>query len=75
MTREGAIAILEQHIARLEIAQTDPQRDPNEEEWQLLQDAKEGAKGLLQRVKAGDESAIQEIDNLLEGDLPSGKGM
>lgn len=75
MTREDAIAILEQHIARLEIAQTDPQLDPNQEEWQLLQDAKEGAKGLLQRVKSGDESAIQEIDDLLEGDLPRGTGM
>jgi uncharacterized protein YhaN len=39
---------------------------PNEAEWQLLQDAKEGTKELLQRIKAGDEAAIQEISDLLE---------
>jgi hypothetical protein len=54
--RVEAIAMLEQHIARLEIAQTDPQLDPSEAEWQLLQDAKEGSKKLLQRIKAGDEA-------------------
>jgi hypothetical protein len=43
MTREAAIAMLEQQIARLEIAQTDPQIDPNEEEWELLQETKEEA--------------------------------
>jgi uncharacterized coiled-coil DUF342 family protein len=66
MTREEAIAMLEQHIARLEIAQADPQVDPNEEEWQLLQDTKEEAKELLERVKAGDEAALQEVSYLLE---------
>lgn len=66
MTREEAITMLEQHIARLEIAQGDAQLDPNEQEWQLLQDAKEETKELLQRVKAGDEAAIQEVSDLLE---------
>jgi hypothetical protein len=44
MNREEAITMLGQHIAKLEIAQTDPQIDPNEEEWQLLQDTKEEPK-------------------------------
>ena len=56
MTREEAITMLEQQIARLEIAQGDAQLDPYEQEWQLLQDAKEETKELLQRVKAGDEA-------------------
>jgi hypothetical protein len=62
MTREEVIAILEQHIKSLEYQQA----DPNEEDWQLIQDAKEGTTDLLKRVKAGDESAIQEIDDLLD---------
>ena len=66
MTREEAITKLEQHIARLEIAQGDAQLDPNEQEWQLLQDAKEESKELLERIKAGDEAAIQEVSDLLE---------
>ena len=66
MTREEAITTLEQHIARLGIAQGDAQLDPNEQEWQLLQDAKEETKELLQRIKAGDEAAIQEVSDLLE---------
>ena len=66
MTREKATAMLEQHIAKLEIAKTDPRVDPNEEEWQLLQDTKEEAKELLERVKAGDEAALQEVSYLLE---------
>jgi len=66
MTREKAIAMLEQRIARLEIAQADPQLDPSEEEWRLLQDAKEETKELLQRIKSGDEAAIQEVSELLE---------
>jgi hypothetical protein len=60
MTRDEIIAILEQHIKSLEYQQA----DPNEEDWQLIQDAKEGTTG--QRVKAGNESAIQEINDLLE---------
>jgi hypothetical protein len=54
MNGKEAIAMLEQHIARLEITEA----DPNEEKWQLLT-------GLLQRVKAGDEAAIQEASDLL----------
>ena len=48
MTREELIAILEQHIKSLEYQQADPKLDPNEEDWQLIQDAKEGTKDLLQ---------------------------
>ena len=66
MNREEITAILDQHIARLEIAQTDPQIDPNEEEWQLLQDAKGETKELLQRIKECDEAAIQEASDLLD---------
>ena len=63
MTREKIIAIQEQHIERL-----DELVDAPEEDWQFLQDAKEGTTDLLRRVKAGDESALQEIDDLLKMD-------
>ena len=65
MNREEMIAMLEQHIERLELAQADPQADPQEEDWQLMQDALEGTTGLLQRVKAGDEAAIEKVSDLL----------
>lgn len=52
--------MLEQQIERLEHQQTDPQVDPNEEDWQLMQDAKEGTTGLLQRVKAGEEASTRQ---------------
>jgi hypothetical protein len=61
MNREEAIAMLEQHIEKL-----DELVDAPEEDWQFLQDAKEGTTDLPRRVKAGDESALQEIDDLLE---------
>jgi hypothetical protein len=66
MTREEIISMLEQHIERLEYQQADPYVDPQDEDWQLKQDALEGTTGLLQRVKAGDEAAIQEVSDLLE---------
>ena len=53
--------MLEQHIEKL-----DELVDAPEEDWQFLQDAKEGTTDLPRRVKAGDESALQEIDDLLE---------
>ena len=66
MTREEMIAMLEQHIQNLEHAQADPEVDPQDEDWQMMQDALEGATGLLQRVQEGDEAAIQEVSELLE---------
>jgi len=66
MTREEMIAMLEQHIENLEHAQADPEVDPQDEDWQMMQDALEGATGLLQRVKQGDEAAVQEVSELLE---------
>jgi len=57
MTREEAITTLEQHIARLERES----EWPGKEDQQFTQDALEGAKELLQRVKAGDKAAIQEV--------------
>jgi len=67
MTREETIAIVEQYIRRLEFAQADPGVDPREEDQQRIQHAVEFAKELLERVKAGDESAIQEISELIQG--------
>jgi hypothetical protein len=61
MTTEEIIAILEHHIEKL-----DELSDAPKEDRQFLQDAKEGTTDLLKRVKAGDESALQEIDDLLE---------
>jgi prefoldin subunit 5 len=61
MNREEAITTLEQHIARLETALADLQKD-----CQSMQDAVEGTNELLQRVKAGDEAAIREVSDLLE---------
>jgi hypothetical protein len=61
MTAEEIIAILEQHIEKL-----DELSDAPKEDRQFLQDAKEGTTDLLKRVNAGDESALQEIDDLLE---------
>jgi len=40
----------------------------------MIQEGLEQYKDLLQRVKAGDEAAIQEVSDLLEGDLPSDTG-
>ena len=61
MTREEIIAMLEHHIEKL-----DELFDAPKEDRQFRQDAKEGTTDLLKRVKAGDESALQEIDDLLE---------
>ena len=61
MTAEEIIAILEQHIEKLDELSNAPKEDR-----QFLQDAKEGTTDLLKRVNAGDESALQEIDDLLE---------
>ena len=66
MNREEMIAMLEQHIENLERVQADPQVDPQEDDWQLMQDALEGTVGLLQLLRAGDEAAIQEVSDLLE---------
>jgi hypothetical protein len=40
--------LLEQHIARLESSQADPQVDPNEEDQQSIQDALDDGKGILE---------------------------
>jgi hypothetical protein len=66
MTREEIIAVLEQHIETLERQQANPKLDLDEGDWQLLQDANEGTTDLLRRIKSGDESAFQEVDDLLE---------
>jgi hypothetical protein len=66
MTREVFIDMLEQHIARLESSQADPQVDPNEEDQQSIKDALDDAKEILERIKAGDEGAIQEASDLLK---------
>jgi hypothetical protein len=62
MNREKLIAMLEQHIARLESTQA----DPNEEDQQHIQNALDDSTGVLERIKAGDEGAIQEASDLLE---------
>jgi len=61
MTTEEIIAILEHHIEKL-----DELADAPKEDRQFLSRCKEGTTDLLKRVKAGDESAFQEIDDLLE---------
>ena len=65
MTREKIIPILEQCIKRMEFAQADPQVDPNWEDQQFIDDALQEAKNLLERIKAGDDGAIQEASGLL----------
>jgi hypothetical protein len=66
MTRDEMISMLEQHIECLERGQADPQLDPMEDDWRLMQDALDGTVGLLQRLKAGDKAAIEEVSALLE---------
>jgi hypothetical protein len=66
MTREVIIAMLEQLIATLENSQADPQVDPNKEDQQSIQDVLDDGKGILERIKAGDEGALQEASHLLE---------
>jgi hypothetical protein len=66
MTRDEMILMLEQHIEAIERGQADPQVDPMEDDWQLMQDALEGTVRLLQQLKAGDKAAIQEVSHLLE---------
>jgi hypothetical protein len=66
MNQEKIITMLEQHIARLQSAQADPHVDPNDEDQQSIQDALDDAKGLLERIKAGDDGAIQEVSDLLD---------
>jgi len=65
MTREKIIPILEQYIKRLGFAQADPQVDPKWEDQQFIDDALQEAKNLLERIKAGDDGAIQEASGLL----------
>jgi hypothetical protein len=71
MSREEAISILEQYIKRMEFTQADPQVNPKWEDQQFIDDALQEAKNLLERIKAGDDGAIQEASDLLE----SGTGM
>jgi ribosome assembly protein YihI (activator of Der GTPase) len=66
MNREEAITMLEQHIARLERVS---ESTLGKEDQQFTQDAIDAAKELLERVKAGDEAAIQEVCDLLESGL------
>jgi hypothetical protein len=66
MTREEIIAILERRIKSMEFAQVDPQVDPREKDQQFIHDALERAKETLERIKAGDEAAIQELSDLFE---------
>ena len=58
MNKEDAIAILEQRIGELERQKADPTVDP-----EMIQEGLEQFKDLLQRVKAGDEAAIQEVSD------------
>lgn len=51
--------------------QADPQVNPKWEDQQFIDDALQEAKNLLERIKAGDDGAIQEASDLLE----SGTGM
>jgi len=62
---DGKAICLEQLIATLESAQADPKVYPNEEDQQFIQDALEHATELLERIKAGDEAAIQEFSDLI----------
>ena len=78
MTREKAIAILEQRIEKLERAQANPTLGPEETggpevilDPEMIQEGLEQSKDLLQRVKAGDEAAIQEVSGLSETWGPS----
>ena len=71
MSREEAISILEQYIKRMEFAQADPKVNPKWEDQQFIDDTLQEAKNLLERIKAGDDGAIQEASDLLE----SGTGM
>jgi hypothetical protein len=71
MTREEIIPILEQYIKlqqyikRTEFAQADSQVDPTSEGQQVIDDALQEAKNLLERIEAGDDGAIQEASDLL----------
>jgi hypothetical protein len=71
MAREKIIAILEQYIKRMEFAQAGPQVNPKWKDQQFIDDALQESKNLLERIKAGDDGAIQEASDLLE----SGTGM
>ena len=65
MSRKEAISILEQDIKRMEFAQADPQVNPKWKDQQFIDDALQEAKNLLERIKAGDDGAIQEASGLL----------
>jgi len=64
MTREEIIAILEHYIKRMAFAQADPQVNPRKDQ-QFVDDALQEAKNLLERIKAGDDGAIQEASDLI----------
>ena len=71
MTREEIIPILEQYtklkeyMKRMGLAQADSQVDPTSEGQQVIDDALQEAKNLLERIEAGDDGAIQEASDLL----------
>jgi hypothetical protein len=66
MTREEIIAFLETCIKRMKFAQAHPQVHPKWKDQQCIDDGLQKAKNLLERTKAGDEAAIQEISDLLD---------
>jgi hypothetical protein len=66
MSREEIIPLLEQYIKRMEFAQADPQVNPMWGDQQFIDDAIQEAKNLLERIKAGDDGAIQEASDLLD---------
>jgi hypothetical protein len=65
MTSEKIIPILEQYIKKMGFAQADSQVDPKSEDRQFIDDALQEAKNLLERIKAGDDGAIQEASDLI----------
>jgi uncharacterized coiled-coil DUF342 family protein len=65
MSREVIIANLERYIKSLAFAQADAQVNPKWED-QLIDDALQEAKNLLERIKAGDDGAMQEASDLLD---------
>ena len=63
MSEEESIAMLEQHIERLELARV----DPDERQQVFLDMTLTEARSLLERIEARDKAAIQEIRILDQG--------
>jgi hypothetical protein len=63
VSEEESIAMLEQHIERLELARV----DPDERQQVFLDMTLTEARSLLERIEARDKAAIQEIRILDQG--------